>query len=591
MRSAFSLLFRFPLLLLLMSFSIHPTRSQVVKPSHRKVREAAGGPVNADSGVKFVDVTESLGVHFKHEASPTSQKYLLEAMGSGVALFDCDNDGRLDIFFANGARIDDPMPPDTVPVKSAPRYWNRLYHQKADGTFEDITEKAGIAGEGYATGVAVGDYDNDGNEDLFVSGYPHNKLYRNNGHCTFTDVTDSAGVGGSGWSTSAAFVDFDNDGRLDLVVARYLTWSFDKNIFCGEHLPNHRAYCHPDTFPGASLELYRNDGDGHFTDVSKSAGVANSAGKGLGVAFADFDGDGRIDIAVANDSVPQFLYRNKGDGIFEDVALPAGVAVDDAGQTFAGMGIDFADYDNDGWPDIVITDLPIQRYALYRNRGDGTFSYESGSSGLGAISMASAGWGIKFMDFDNDGWKDLFIAQGHVADNVALMSPSLRYLQPPSLLRNTHHGFQDVSTRAGDVFRQRWAGRGLAIGDIDNDGDLDVVITTNNGRAYVLRNEGGNTANWLQIRLEGRKSNRDGIGAVIKIVTPAGLAQYATVSTAGSYLSASDRRVHFGLGTERAVASIEIRWPSGIVQRLKGITANQILNIIEADEASVPKMP
>ena len=535
----------------------------------------------AASAVKFVDVTQELGIHFKHESSATTQKYLLETMGAGVALFDCDNDGRLDIFFVNGGRIEDPMPKRAIPSKDDQRYSNRLYHQKSDGTFEDITEKSGLAGIEYGMGVAAGDYDNDGNEDLYVTGYPRNRLYHNNGNCTFTEISDAAGVAGAGWSTSAAFVDLDNDGLLDLVVARYLDWSFDKNIYCGEHRPGYRAYCHPDVFGPVSLLVFKNEGGGRFTDVSKSAGMAAASAKALGLAISDFDRDGRIDVAVANDSVRQSLYHNKGNGTFEDIALLAGTGLDDNGQTYAGMGVDFADYDNDGWADIVTTNLSGQQYAIYHNSGDGTFTYESRNSGLGAISRPYSGWGVKFMDYDNDGWKDLFIVQGHVLDTIQLTFPNLRYLQPLLLLRNNGKQFVDISAQSGAVFQRPWAARGLAVGDIDNDGDLDAVVTTNNGPAYVLRNEGGNANNWLLIRLVGQKSNRDGIGAVIKLVSASGQEQYATASTAGSYLSASDRRVHFGLASEKSAKYLEISWPSGVVQRMENVTANQILTITE----------
>jgi enediyne biosynthesis protein E4 len=536
----------------------------------------------APAPARFVDVTQAVGIDFRHESSATTQKYLPETMGAGVALFDADGDGRLDVFFANGARISDPMPPGTVPVKDGPRYWNRLYRQKGDGRFEDVTVHAGLAGTGYGQGVAVGDYDNDGREDLYVTGLGGNQLYHNDGQARFTDVTAQAGVAGSGWSTSAAFVDYDHDGRLDLFVGRYLEWSFEGNPYCGQPAPGPRAYCHPDRFKGAAALLFRNRGAGRFEDVSREAGVANAQGKSLGVALSDFDRDGRVDVAVANDSVRQFLYRGHG-GPFEDVALAAGTAYDQDGRAFAGMGVDFADYDNDGWPDVVVTNLSNERYALFRNAGNGTFSYETHASGLGSLTHLYSGWGVRFLDYDNDGWKDLFVAQGHVMDTIELTSPHLRYRQPPLLARNVHGRFQDVSTTSGDVFKESWAARGMAVGDIDDDGDLDVVVSTVGGRAYVLRNEGGNQAHWIQLRLVGSSSNRDGIGAEVRLVTATGALRQATASTSGSYLSASDKRVHFGLGSEAKCRSIEVRWPSGIVQRIESVPADQILTLTEPD--------
>jgi hypothetical protein len=561
---------------------------QPPKAARRNPPGKGSVPTKLSSGPAFVDVTRELGVQFRHESSATSQKYLVETMGAGVALFDCDQDGRLDIFLVNGARIDDPMPKGALPVKDGPKFWNRLYHQKADGAFEDVTDKSGLAGEGYGMGVAVGDYDNDGHEDLYVTAFSSNRLYHGNGNCRFTDVTETAGVGGAGWSSSAAFVDLDNDGRLDLIVARYLDWSFDNNPYCGEHQPGHRAYCSPDTFKGVPLLLYHNDGEGRFTETSQKAGLGGLDGKALGLAIADVDHDGSTDVVVANDSVREFLLHNQGNGRFEDVALEAGTAVDEQGHVYAGMGVDFADYDNDGKPDIIITNLSEQKYALYHHAGNRTFTYETGSSGLGIISRPYAGWGVRFMDYDNDGWKDLFVAQGHVLDTIQLTFPHLRYLQPPLLLRNDGRRFQDVSAAAGEIFQQKWAARGLAVGDIDNDGALDVVMTTNNGPAYILHNQGARNAHWLTLQLEGRKSNRDGIGAEIKVVPATGTAQYATVTTASSYLSASDRRVHFGLGKSTSVTDLEIRWPSGMVQHLDRVSADQILTVTEPESAPSP---
>jgi len=526
----------------------------------------------------FVDITQRSHVLFNDQASHTGSKYLIETMGSGVALLDYDNDGRLDIFLVNGAPLANPTPKGTIPQKTGPKYWNRLYHQKPDGTFEDVTEKAGLQGTGYDMGVAVGDYDNDGYEDIYVTGYGGNHLYHNNGNGTFTDVTQSSGTGGSGWSTSAAWVDLDNDGRLDLVVLRYVKWDFD-DVWCGEHREGYRAYCHPDVFQPIAPLVYHNDGNGHFTEVSAKIGL-DKLGKGLGIAIGDFDRDGKIDVAVANDSMLEYLYRNKGDGTFEEVGLPAEIAVDGDGRTYAGMGIDFQDYDNDGLPDLIITNLANQKYALYRNNGDSSFSYDSYISGIGGMTLLHSGWGIHFLDYDNDGNKDLLVAQGHDLDTIELNYPQLHYKEPMLLANNTGHGFVDVSAQSGAIFHQAWAGRGLAVGDLDNDGLVDAVVTTNDGPAYVLHNETKTPNHWLTFLLVGHRSNRDGIGAEIKLTTPAG-SQYVTVTTAGSYLSSSDKRAHFGLGSAKTAQSVQIRWPSGIVQTLNNVPADQMLKVEE----------
>lgn len=531
---------------------------------------------------KFIDITSASGVRFQHLASHTPKKYLLETMGSGVALFDYDNDGRLDIFLINGAPLADPTSRRTIPQKSGAKYWNRLLHQKSDGIFEDVTEKAGLQGVGYGMGVAVGDYDNDGFEDLYVTAYGGNRLYHNNGDGTFTDVTEKAGVGGSGWSTSAAWIDLDNDGLLDLVVLRYVVWDFD-DIYCGEHREGYRAYCHPDYFRAITPLVFHNDGNGHFSDITQKSGISKP-GKGLGITVADYDRDGRIDIFIANDSMPEFLYHNDGNGHFSETALMAGVAVDVNGRTFAGMGTEFADYNNDGRPDIFVDDLANQMYAIFQNNGEGTFTYTTYDTDLGRISMLHSGWGVRFLDYDNDGWKDLIIAQGHDLDTIQLSYPQLRYREPLMLLRNDGKRFVDVSAESGTVFQQAWVGRGLASGDLDNDGRMDIVVTTNDGPAYVVRNETNTNNHWLTLNLVGHRSNRDAIGAEVKVTTSQG-AQYATVSTAASYLSSSDKRVHFGLGSESVAQSIEIHWPSGIVQTLKNVSADRILQVDEPAQA------
>jgi enediyne biosynthesis protein E4 len=541
-------------------------------------KSAAAASSSATPGL-FVDITQKSQVNFRNQSSHTSKKYLIETMGAGVALFDYDNDGRLDIFLVNGAPLDDPTPLGKIPKKSGEKYWNRLYHQRTDGTFEDVTQKAGLQGESYGMGVAVGDYDNDGFEDLYVTAVGENHLYHNNHDGTFTDVTARAGVTGSGWSTSAAWVDLDSDGYLDLVVLRYLDWDF-ADVWCGEHREGYRAYCHPENFKAVSPLVYHNNGDGTFTEVAAKLGLSKPS-KGLGVAFEDYDKDGHLDLFFANDSMLEFLYHNKGDGTFEEVGLTAAVAADADGRTYAGMGVDFADYRNTGWPALVVTDLANQRYSLYENNRDGSFNYVSQETGIGKMTLLHSGWGVRFVDYDNDGWKDLMIAQGHDLDTIELTAPTLRYREHLLLAHNDHgNGFTDVSNESGQVFQQNWVGRGLAIGDLDNDGRLDAVVTTNDGPAYILHNETPTTNHWLLLKLVGHKSNRDAIGTHIKIVTSDG-PQYAMVTTAASYLSSGDKRVHFGLGKQAQVSSIEIHWPSGITQTVNDVRADQILQIDE----------
>ncbi len=553
--------------------------------------QAAPPPANQSTDIvpgNFVDTTAASHVNFTAVASHTAKKYLMETMGSGVALFDYDNDGRLDIFFVNGAPLADPTPKDAIPQKQSELDWNRLYHQKKDGTFEDVTVKAGLQGIGYGMGVAVGDYDNDGYEDLYVTAYGGNRLYHNNGNGTFTDVTAPSGTAGQGWSTSAAWVDLDNDGLLDLVVLRYLQWDFT-DIWCGEHREGYRAYCHPDVYRAIPPLVYHNDGNGHFTEVSAKIGL-NLPGKGLGLAIADFDRDGHIDIAVANDSMSEFLYRNKGDGTFEEVGSLAEIAVDGNGRTYAGMGIDFADYNGDGLPDLVITNLAEQKYALYRNNGDGSFTYDTYQRGLAGITLLHSGWSIHFLDYDNDGLTDLLVPQGHDLDTIQLNFPELRYREPMLLARNTGKTFVDVSAQSGPVFQQPWVARGMAVGDIDNDGRIDAVVTLNGGPAHVLHNQTATSNHWLLLKLVGHRSNRDAIGAEITLTTPQ-RKQVTTVSTTSGYLSANDKRAHFGLGSATSATAIDIRWPSGIRQHLDNVKADQILTIDEPAQSTPTTAP
>jgi enediyne biosynthesis protein E4 len=528
----------------------------------------------------FRDVTAKSRIDFHCQGSPTSEKYLIETMPGGVAMFDYDGDGYLDLYFVNGAKLDDPMPPGKTPDKSEPRYWNRLYRNNRDGTFTDVTEKAGVRGNFYGMGGATGDYDNDGHQDLYVTNFGSNILYHNNGDGTFTDVTGKAGVAGGGWSSSACFVDYDNDGWLDLIVTRYMKWDFPMNIWCGPREPGYRGYCHPESFPKSTHLVYHNNRDGTFTDVSKECGIGTVPGYGLGISFNDYDGDGRADILIANDNVPEQLFHNLGEGKFRDVALKLGLAYDDDGRTFSGMGVDFNDYDNDGWPDVVIGTLAREKYALFHNR-KGTFEYASERSGVARITALHSGWGLKLVDYDNDGWKDLFVAQGHVMDNIGLSSPSLRYLEPMLLLRNKRGIFEDVSPQSGEALATPRASRGVAFGDLDNDGFVDIAVNCLNGPAVILRNEGGNGNHWLLVDTVGTISNRDGIGARVRVTGESGMEQVGIVSAAGSYQSANDKRVHFGLGADKVAKTVEIFWPSGKQQKLENVKADQILTIKE----------
>lgn len=528
----------------------------------------------------FLDATSSSKITFLSAASKTPDKYLIEAMGGGVALFDADGDGRLDIFFVNGAALRPGMSAKDRPDKSNPRFWNRLYHNQGDGTFNDITEHAGLRGQGYGQGVAVGDCDNDGRSDLYVTSLGANALYRQQQPGVFKDITTAAGVAGGGWSSSAGFIDYDRDGRLDLFVARYLDWDFSKNKACGGTQAPLRAYCHPNEFPPITHLLYRNLGGCRFENVSAKAGLLHFPGKGLGVAFEDVDRDGWPDIFVANDSFPQQLFRNRHDGTFEEIGLTRGVAYDDDGKVFAGMGVGWADYNHDGWPDIFVNALANQGYSLFRS-SRGIYNHVSANTGLTNLTKLHSGWGTGFLDYDNDGRKDIFVAQGHVMDNIELTQPGIRYLESPLLLRNVTGRFLDVSAQAAAPFATAMAARGAAFGDLNNDGSLDIVVSANDGPPRVFLNQ-AHSGHWILVNAIGTKSNRDGLGATVRIVSASGLEQFAFVASAGSYLSAHDRRVHFGLGDDSLVKLLEIRWPSGIVQSWNNLPANQVFTAREA---------
>ena len=503
-------------------------------------------------------------------------------MGGGVALLDYDGDGYLDIFLVNGGELVE-REGRVVVVRSRPELHDRLYRSVRGESFEDVTEWAGVSAAAtsiYGMGAATGDYDNDGYCDLFVTGYGGTILYRNLEGRGFEDRTEAAGAGVPGWSASGGFFDADLDGDLDLFVSRYLDWSLESSRRCGKQIP---VYCSPKEYPAVTNVLLRNDGDGSFTDVTEKWGVSRSKGKALGVAFNDADGDGLPDVVVANDSTAQQLFLNRGPGGFSETALQIGLAYNEDGGSFAGMGVDFEDYDNDGRPDVVITALAKELYPLYRNEGAGTFGYGTRQTGLAEITARLSGWSVKFVDLDLDGWKDLFAAQGHVLDNVALMEPGLEYLQPPLLALNREGRFVDAGDTAGPAFRTGVAGRGAAFGDLDNDGDIDVVMGVLDARpALLYSNASQGERHWLQVRLTGTASPRDGQGARVTVETASGARQVRYSTTAGGYLSASDPRVHFGLGPEGMATQVEVHWPSGGKQVLENVGGGREIRFEES---------
>jgi hypothetical protein len=541
-------------------------------------KESANRVLPATSAIQFENVIEESKINFKLKNSVSPQRYTFETMTGGVAVFDYNNDGLLDIFFTNGAAI-----PSLE--KSDPSYSNRLFRNNGDGSFADVTEKAGLQGIGYSMGVAAGDYDNDGFIDLYVTGVNRNQLFHNNGDGTFTDVTEKAGVGGivpklgKAWSVAAGWFDYNNDGLLDLFVVNYLNYTIKTATHCvQQELP---AYCSPVDFLGMPNILYRNNGDGTFTDVSEPSHISQYVGKGMGLAFADYDNDGFTDIFVSNDTFENYLLHNNRDGTFTNVAMPSGVAYNAYGNAIAGMGADFRDIDNDGKPDIFETAMFKEGFPLYKNLGDGQFQDVSSAAGLSALTGRSTAWGVGIFDFDNDGNKDLFTANSDILDN-AMELAHRPFALPNQVFRNKGNlTFEDLSSKAGTSFSIPAPHRGAAFGDLNNDGRIDVVVTVLNGPPEIWMNRSRNRNHWIILKLVGVKSNRDGLGTKVKVTTSLGT-QYNQATTAVSYNSSSDKRVHFGLGSADVVETIAFTWPSGIKQVLKNVKADQIVTVTES---------
>ena len=540
--------------------------------------------------VQFEDVTRQAGIHFHHERAASPEKLYVETMGAGAGWLDYNQDGWMDAFLVNSG----PTPlfhPASNPQPA-------LYRNNGDGTFTDVTHASGIRSDGgFFFGVAIADYDNDGYPDIYMTGYRHSVLYHNNGDGTFTDVTAKAGVGDDGeWATAAGWFDYDRDGKLDLLVTNYVKFDVDHPVSCGDSRPGYRAYCHPDSFHGSSMKLYHNNGDGTFTDVTKKAGLENTDGKSLAVVLADLNGDGWPDIFIANDTQRNFIYLNNGDGTFRDVSYTSGAGFSEDGKPEAGMSADAADLTNTGKMDLFVSHLDFELNRLYRANGDGTFTDATIPSGIAQTNILNSSFGARFFDFDNDGWRDLLVINGHILDNIGLYHPDVKYEEPKRLYRNTGGGhFVDASATEPAGFLAPRVGRGLAVGDYNNDGWLDFLVNNNGEDAQLFRNGGASSPaaaknHWLGIRLIGTKSNRDGLGTRIKL-TAGDFTSYDQAKGGMSYCSAQDPRIYFGLGPHGKIDKIELAWPSGAKQEIDNVTADQIVTIEEGKGITAYKYP
>jgi len=568
------------LTLLLVSSSCKKTEA----PINAQQTEAAVAPSPSPSAsptpprpsgpIEFTDVTAQAGIHFKHNSGAFGKKYLPETIGAGCAFIDYDNDGWQDILLVNSMNW---------PEQKGAKSFLALYHNNKDGTFTNVTGQAGLAVEMYGIGVAVGDYDNDGNDDIYITCVGPNHLFRNLGGGKFADVTARAGVGDPGFSTSAVWFDYDNDGKVDLFVGNYVDWSVEKDIYCSLDNKN-KSYCTPQSYKGQSATLYHNRGNGTFENVTQKAGVEDPTGKTLGIALLDYDTDGWLDLFVANDTEPNKLYHNNKNGTFTDEGIAAGVAFSAAGTARAGMGVDAADYDGSGRPSVIIGNFTNESMALYHNDGSGLFTDEAATSGIGKLSAQSLTFATFFFDYDLDGLLDVFAANGHVSDDIAVVQPNVKYAQPPHVFHNKgKKKFEEVTAKLGKAMQRAIVGRGAAYGDFDNDGDLDLLITSNNGPVRLLRNDNANQNDLLRVKLVGSKANRDGIGATVTVKTSKGAKEQQMVRTGSSYASQSELPLVFGLGTpdQNVTLTVDVSWPGGGKDSVSNIKPNQSIVIQE----------